>query len=1200
MTEFNKAPLAELQRFRSYSRMVNGKRETWDETCDRTLYSPHLGLKVLGKFTDEEIELIDKYQREKKAFGSMRWLWVGGTKWVSDPLNISGAYNCSSFRVIDWHSFGMLMDLAMQGCGTGGVLEKQCIDQLPTIINELRVEVVGEFGTKPSKEETEWYDDGNYTYIIVGDSRKGWVKAYQTLLEFASDDTWPEPDHAMKIVVDISRVRPAGTPLKGFGGVANPVKLPEMFKKIADILNGALGRKLNSLEVCLLLDEAATTVVAGNIRRCLPKEALVHTFKGLLPIEQVEVGYEVETPQGFRKVVNKFYQGEQVIYRVNTNGNPLFATAEHRVAVLSDTNGSYIWKKVKDLDAGDRLLHTTSTLDGVDGALPINTFTQRPAHSTTCREITIPLLTPDIAWLIGYTHGNGYVATGRNKHGKPFGFVTWSMSSKSSIRNALIEKIAKALAHFDLSCNPSDVKGENTTVVGCRSIQLAEYFMKHVKQPKTSMVIPDWILTSSPDSRAAYLAGLMDSDGAINNRPVVLVSSIYPDYLRQVAALYSSLGIATRLKLNRAAIGTWKEVYHLTLPAFKVTYNDLIAPHSVKGKVKIGNRSCGFSVPSYLTKSEYTWTSYNKHGFSYFVDTNYESFREKIGSLDQIPITVVSVEPDIDKATSNVRVCETYDIEVEEQNCFFVEGILVHNSASMRQGSSDDEVFAAAKENLWQQDENGNWRIDPKRDALRMANHTRVFHHKPTLEECIESVTKQFWSGEGAIQWAGEAIARANADLLDTPEKKGRFLQHYSNSKHSAAGYLEGLSLNTISQTELDHRLSRYGLNPCGEIIFNDGFCNLSSVHLNQLDPFDHNEQKEAFTASALQAAAFLQHGFVDPRQQESRELDPIVGVSFTGAFTFFVKAFGPEWLKWWEQGRPDTHIGLKFKNAEQEYLTFWKDIVHQTVWDYCDRHGLKRPNRCTTGKPEGSGSLLTGVGCNGFHPPKDWRYIRRITFAKDDPIARAAIDYGYNVVPSQSDKDENGVLLNDPFDPRCTEWLVEVPVEEEIIHLFPEVESINPSKFSALAQFSWYMQMQRYYARHNVSATLEFTEDEIEPLANRIYDAIQNDEGYISAALLARFEANETFPRLPFEPVSKEKYDALVEEVKARRKSDDFQALVEKYTTGVTAEPQDSACGDGFCAVSGKEVKDRPKTNIFEMVSDLVEALENQLENKP
>jgi len=50
-----------------------------------------------------------------------------------------------------------------------------------------------------------------------------------------------------------------------------------------------------------------------------------------------------------------------------------------------------------------------------------------------------------------------------------------------------------------------------------------------------------------------------------------------------------------------------------------------------------------------------------------------------------------------------------------------------------------------------------------------MANHTRVFHHP--LDECVEAVRKHY-SGEGAIQWAGEAAARANCDLLKTAELK--------------------------------------------------------------------------------------------------------------------------------------------------------------------------------------------------------------------------------------------------------------------------------------------------------------------------------------------------------------------------------------------------------------------------------------------
>ena len=382
----------------------------------------------------------------------------------------------------------------------------------------------------------------------------------------------------------------------------------------------------------------------------------------------------------------------------------------------------------------------------------------------------------------------------------------------------------------------------------------------------------------------------------------------------------------------------------------------------------------------------------------------------------------------------------------------------------------------------------------------------------------------------------------------------------------------------------------------------------MASVHLNQLDPLDLEAQKRAFTASALQSAAFLQRGFIDPRQQHSRELDPIVGVSFTGAFTFFVRLFGINWLKWWEAGRPDrwdsesmpqtiagriydvaadlfewheSHDiefdlddcefdGDIFRIVEQLYFQMWRSIVETTVWNYCDRHGLKRPNRCTTGKPEGSLSLLTGVGSCGVHVPKGWYYIRRMTFSKGDPIALAAIDYGYTVVPSQSDKDENGVLLNDPFDPRVTEWLVEVPVAEQSVQENPELEQIDLSQFSALAQLDFFMQAQKYYAGHNISSTTELREHEIEPLAERIYQAIQNDEGYISAALLARFEAKETFPRLPFEPISKDEYDRLYAQVLARRKSYDFMELLAKHdNVELSLEPMDSACGDGFCAIN-------------------------------
>jgi len=743
------APAANPVFYRTYSRRSENRREPWEDVIKRTTQ----GLVKLGKLTQEETNLIERMQRELKSLASGRWLWVGGTAWIEKSDNFSGAYNCTSTNVVDWRAFGLMMDLAMMGCGTGAVLEPRYINQLPAIRNRLIVNLGGQLGTTPPNqrlERTQVTVDGNRVQIRVGDSRQGWVESYQSLLELSTD---PRFDGDVQVTVDLNDVRAEGEILKGFGGVANPIRLPGLYDRCATILNKAIGRQLTSVECCLLIDEAAATVVAGNIRR----------------------------------------------------------------------------------------------------------------------------------------------------------------------------------------------------------------------------------------------------------------------------------------------------------------------------------------------------------------------------------------------------------------------------SAGMRQGNSSDEPFAVAKDNLWQQDANGNWRIDPDRDVLRMANHTRVYHHKPTEQECVDAVRKQFYSGEGAIQYAPEAIARSNHDLLINSELRSDFLRAYNAG--TAKEWLQQ-RYPQMPPDELEHRLQRYGLNPCGEILGADFHCNLAEIHLNQIDPRNMKAQEEAFTAGALAVAALLNHRFTEPRYQKSRELDPIVGVSFTGLFDFFVHAFGVDWLRWWEAGRPDTPVGLAFRQREQEYLSYWKEIVNRVVWDYCDRHGLRRPNRCTTVQPAGTKSLLTGAS-PGWHPPKAQRFIRRITFRKNDPVALACLEYGYSIVPSQSDKDEDGNLLNDPFDPRCTEWLVEIPVEVSWANL-PGADEIEIEKFSAIAQFDFYMQVQTYYTAHNTSATIELTEAEVEPLAKRIYQAIANDEGYISAALLARFDA--PFPRLPFEKIDKETFDRLQQDVKLRQRTNDFYAALSRYDSGFSLSEGPAGCDSDKCMLPEKK----------------------------
>ncbi|MBD2305512.1 ribonucleoside-triphosphate reductase, adenosylcobalamin-dependent [Chroococcidiopsis sp. FACHB-1243] len=1159
------APAANPVFFRTYSRRIGGGRETWEQVCDRTLR----GLVELGKLTPAEAAILEKMQKEIKSLPSGRWLWVGGTEWISRQENFSGAYNCTSTNVVDWRAFGLMMDLAMMGCGTGAILEPQYINQLPVIRNRLHVTVEGEIGTTAPdarQDETEVQIEGNIVNVLVGDSRRGWVKSYQTLLELSTNDAFSDVLH---VNVNLSNIRPAGESLKGFGGVANPIKLPELYQRCAAILNKAIGRKLNSVECCLLIDEAAVVVVAGNVRRCLPEDALVHTSKGLIPIRDIQIGDLVQTPLGFRYVIDKFDQGVQEVYEIETNGTFPRATLNHRIAVLADAKGKINWQQIGDLVEGDRLIHNTQVLPGTVTQLPRDFTTERPIQSRNASPISIPELTPDVAWLIGLTHGDGYVSLDRNKHGKPYGAISWACSSLDEELAAKIhDKIDRALALFGLKATHVLLSNENTLRSRVTSIRLAEYFHKYIKQPNQPIEIPDFILQGSVDIRSAYLAGLMDSDGAVNNRPPHLVTTVYRSFARQVAAVLSSLGIAGRVKLTRPQIEKWQVKYYVTIPALKNQYNALIALHSVKGELRQGLKMYGFTIPGSLMREVYSYSEMRGMGFqgSRDVDANYERYVAESDICLDIPVTV--------NGLGSYDCVQTYDIEVEEAHCFYCDGYLTHNSAGMRQGTSNDELFANAKNNLWQQDENGNWRIDPERDALRMANHTRVFHQKPTLEECINAVRSQYYSGEGAIQYAPEAIARSNADILTSQELKQEFIKTYTNSKEQAQNWLRDRHPEIIV-SELEHRLSRYGLNPCGEIHGVNFHCNLSEVHLNQIDPKNDKEQEEAFTAGALSVASLLNHKFLEPRYQFSRELDPIVGVSFTGLFDFFVRAFGVDWLRWWEQGRPEefgirnSEFGIEnaaeyFRSKEEEYLSRWRDIVFRVVWEYCDRHHIKRPNRCTTVQPSGTKSLLTGAS-PGWHPPKAQRFIRRITFRKNDPVALACIDYGYAVIPSQSDKDENGNLLNDPFDPRCMEWLVEIPVAVPWADL-PGADAIEISKFSALAQMDFYMQVQKYYVTHNTSATIELRENEVEALGTRIYETIQNDEGYISAALLARFDDLQTFPRLPFEPITKAKYEELMQQVHSRRQVHDFYTALSRYDAQELDEAGPAGCDSDKC----------------------------------
>ena len=88
----------------------------------------------------------------------------------------------------------------------------------------------------------------------------GWAKAFKELVAMLYHGQVPK--------WDLSKVRPAGAPLKTFGGRASgPEPLESLFRFTVSMFKNAHGRKLSSLECHDIVCKIAEIVVVGGVRR---------------------------------------------------------------------------------------------------------------------------------------------------------------------------------------------------------------------------------------------------------------------------------------------------------------------------------------------------------------------------------------------------------------------------------------------------------------------------------------------------------------------------------------------------------------------------------------------------------------------------------------------------------------------------------------------------------------------------------------------------------------------------------------------------------------------------------------------------------------------------------------------------------------------------------------------------------------------
>ena len=214
------------------------RRETWEETVDRYLnfFKEHLEEKHNFNLDNGLEADLRKAISNLDVMPSMRCLMTAGEALKKE--NIAG-YNCSYVKVDSPRSFDEILYVLMNGTGVGFSVEEEYVNQLPELPEEFY--------------ETD-------TTIIVADSKLGWAKAYKELLSLLWQGQIPK--------WDLSNVRPAGSPLKTFGGRASgPEPLEDLFMFTINTFQGAFGRKLKSVEAHDIVCKIAEIVVVGGVRR---------------------------------------------------------------------------------------------------------------------------------------------------------------------------------------------------------------------------------------------------------------------------------------------------------------------------------------------------------------------------------------------------------------------------------------------------------------------------------------------------------------------------------------------------------------------------------------------------------------------------------------------------------------------------------------------------------------------------------------------------------------------------------------------------------------------------------------------------------------------------------------------------------------------------------------------------------------------
>jgi len=310
-----------------------------------------------------------------------------------------------------------------------------------------------------------------------------------------------------------------------------------------------------------------------------------------------------------------------------------------------------------------------------------------------------------------------------------------------------------------------------------------------------------------------------------------------------------------------------------------------------------------------------------------------------------------------------------------------------------------------------------------------------------------------------------------------------------------------------------------WGTNPCCEIALRPfQFCNLCEVNVSDVvDQQDLEDRVRAATFIGTLQAGYTDFHYLRPIWQRTTEKDALLGVGMTGIGSGVVQKL-------------DVKAATKIAKEENERLA---GIL-----------GINKAARITTIKPAGTSSLTLGCS-SGIHAWHNDYYLRRVRVGKNEAIyTHLAINHPELVEDEYFRPHDTAVIGVPQKAPSNAIMRTESPLQ-----LLERVKWFNQN---------WIKPGHKNGMNtHNISATVSIREHEWDAVGNWMWE---NKEHFNGLSVLP-YDGG-TYIQAPFEDITKEKYDQLMQTLH----DVDLSKVVEfDDNTDLTGE---LACAGGACEI--------------------------------